>query len=365
MGDNKDLKILYVGHDSLNTGAGVSTYIKNLMFYFKNSEAVTFRNKYCASIGQREFNLNAFNKFNEVIYFQITKIRKLISKIKNSDLIHDNPVAFYNFVFILLCKIFNKQVVSTFHSNVDFKGASIKKKFEILRYILLINLHMFLTNKLILVTNSQKESLLKYILFKKLFRNKSEVIYNFIDSSGILKNRKPIKSLNIIIVGRLDGYKGFGDVLKLINILKNTSIKFHIFGEGILSDKIPKYRNVKYYGQVDNKELQRYYNLSNVLLFPSYSETFGLVILEAWSKGLTVVASDLPVIREYFKEERNGYFFNPGDIIKMKNILIYLKNNMGQIEKIGKNNLQDVKNFTDKKQIPKYKAIYGSLLKNE
>ena len=52
-------------------------------------------------------------------------------------------------------------------------------------------------------------------------------------------------------------------------------------------------------GTVPDAELPAWYAAADVLAFPSTKEGWGLAVLEAMSAGLPVVASDLPVFREY------------------------------------------------------------------
>jgi glycosyltransferase involved in cell wall biosynthesis len=54
-------------------------------------------------------------------------------------------------------------------------------------------------------------------------------------------------------------------------------------------------------GTVPDAELPGWYAAADVLAFPSTKEGWGLAVLEAMSAGLPVVASDLPVFREYLK----------------------------------------------------------------
>ncbi|GAA3235499.1 MSMEG_0565 family glycosyltransferase [Pseudonocardia petroleophila] len=55
-------------------------------------------------------------------------------------------------------------------------------------------------------------------------------------------------------------------------------------------------------GTVDEAELAGWYSAADALAFPSVKEGWGLVVLEALSMGLPVVASDLPVFGEYLTD---------------------------------------------------------------
>jgi len=59
-------------------------------------------------------------------------------------------------------------------------------------------------------------------------------------------------------------------------------------------------------GTVADAELPAWYQAADVFLFPSVKEGFGLVVLEAMAAGLPVVASDIPVFREYLKHGRGA-----------------------------------------------------------
>ncbi len=59
-------------------------------------------------------------------------------------------------------------------------------------------------------------------------------------------------------------------------------------------------------GTVPDPELPGWYAAADVLAFPSTKEGWGLAVLEAMSAGLPVVASDLPVFREYLRPGRDA-----------------------------------------------------------
>ncbi len=98
---------------------------------------------------------------------------------------------------------------------------------------------------------------------------------------------------------------------------------------------------------------------------PSYSEAFGITILEAMARGLVISASDIPGMREKIETERNGYLFPPGDIGKMKEQLLFLKDNPQEIIRISRNNLTDVQQFTVEKQAKKYLDVYRDVLRHD
>ncbi|HEV7755849.1 MAG TPA: MSMEG_0565 family glycosyltransferase [Mycobacteriales bacterium] len=66
-------------------------------------------------------------------------------------------------------------------------------------------------------------------------------------------------------------------------------------------------------GTVTDAELATWYRSADALAFPSVKEGFGLVALEALAADLPVVASDLPVFREFLTDGRDALLPAVGD----------------------------------------------------
>jgi glycosyltransferase involved in cell wall biosynthesis len=62
-------------------------------------------------------------------------------------------------------------------------------------------------------------------------------------------------------------------------------------------------------------------------------------------------------MREIVKEKRNGFLFPVGRIEIINKRLKYLSKNRKKIEEIRENNLKDVLEFTESKQLKKYLEI--------
>lgn len=63
---------------------------------------------------------------------------------------------------------------------------------------------------------------------------------------------------------------------------------------------------VHFAGAVEHSEIPAYYSAADVFLFPSVTETQGLVLAEAFAAGLPVVALDNPQTRDVFGEHLAG-----------------------------------------------------------
>jgi glycosyltransferase-like protein len=65
-------------------------------------------------------------------------------------------------------------------------------------------------------------------------------------------------------------------------------------------------KDVVLLGTVSEAELGGWYHAADALCFPSVKEGWGLAVLEAMGAGLPVIASDLPVFREYLVHGRTA-----------------------------------------------------------
>ena len=72
-------------------------------------------------------------------------------------------------------------------------------------------------------------------------------------------------------------------------------------------------RDVVVLGTVGDEDVRRWYRSADALAFPSTKEGFGLAVLEAASADLPVVASDLPVFREYLTHDKTALLAPVGD----------------------------------------------------
>lgn len=117
-------------------------------------------------------------------------------------------------------------------------------------------------------------------------------------------------------------YKNHRVILDACSCLKNEGIDgyrvvFTLSGsEGALSESL-KARSeeedlpIQFCGHLGREEMGAAYMESNVLLFPSRLETWGLPLQEAQQFGLEIIASDLDYARETIDGYDQAYFFDP------------------------------------------------------
>ncbi len=135
----------------------------------------------------------------------------------------------------------------------------------------------------------------------------------------------PTNKKILLFVGRLDEYKKPLDAIELI---KNLSNQYYLvmIGDGTLNNKIDEYidkygleSKVKRIDKIPNKEIHKYYKISDYFLNFNNYEIFGMSILEAMYQGCNVIAIDAPGPRDIIKNEQNGFIVK--NIIEMKDII--------------------------------------------
>lgn len=105
--------------------------------------------------------------------------------------------------------------------------------------------------------------------------------------------RRTGKRLKALFLGSVILRKGVGQLFEAIKMLKNEPVDFTFAGPiGVkIPDDISKLPNVRFLGPVDKATAERLYRKSDVFLFPTLSDGFGLTQLEALGYGLPVIAS--------------------------------------------------------------------------
>ncbi|MCR5508334.1 MAG: glycosyltransferase [Lachnospiraceae bacterium] len=77
-------------------------------------------------------------------------------------------------------------------------------------------------------------------------------------------------------------------------------------------DKYPEYEQIRYIGRISRDEVFKHY-INDILLFPSYIETFGYPPAEAGAVGGRILASDCSFSREVLEGYENVRYFDPFD----------------------------------------------------
>jgi glycosyltransferase involved in cell wall biosynthesis len=121
------------------------------------------------------------------------------------------------------------------------------------------------------------------------------------------------KKLQILYVGRVEILKGVHYLLKASEALEAV-VDVHIAGS-IQPDFLniaKKYEGkVKFHGQLSKEHLADLYRQTDLLIFPSLYDAFGMTIIEAMSYGLPVIASANSAGPDIISDHENGFVVPP------------------------------------------------------
>lgn len=124
----------------------------------------------------------------------------------------------------------------------------------------------------------------------------------------------PADGKYVAFAGRLSQEKGLDVLLDAAARIPDVPIR--IAGSGPLMDEVRRRQppNIELLGQLNREEMAAFYRQARLLVLPSTTyEMSPLVIAEAMSHGLPVVASRLGGIPELVDHERTGLLFAPGN----------------------------------------------------
>ncbi len=155
----------------------------------------------------------------------------------------------------------------------------------------------------------------------------------------------------VFFVGRLVNEKGVHVLLNAIpEILKNyNDVKFVIAGKGPclnnlieLSEQLNITHKVYFTGFVSEEVLLKLYKCSDIAVFPSTYEPFGIVALEGMVAGIPVVVSDVGGLSEIVDHREDGMKFYSGNSNSLADCILELLKNNGLTERIKNNALKKV-----------------------
>lgn len=172
--------------------------------------------------------------------------------------------------------------------------------------------------KIIAWTELAKQEILRE--FPNL-EKKVEVVYSAVPLPNI--KRRKHSGINLLFVGRYFYAKGGCEALEVIDHLtKKYENVYGIFISEVpkkILDIYKKNKKIKIYGLMPQKRLfNEIYNVSDILVYPGYGDTFGFAILEAMSFGIPIVTTNNSSKKELVGNDERGILIKP-PVVKWMN----------------------------------------------
>lgn len=230
--------------------------------------------------------------------------------------------------------------------------------------------------KIIAWTNLVKNDIIK--IFPEI-QDKVELVYPAVP---ILGKKKKHKGINLVFIGRYFYGKGGLHAIEAIDrITKKEEDVFAYFVSDTPQEIFERYKQnkkIRFFDIIPQTKLLEIYSISDIYIYPGYSDTFGFSILEAMSFGIPVVTVEGDVKDEIIDDGKTGFIISAGNISYRENIKDYnaeiineitekalkLINNKRLRDKMSKNCIKVIKEgrFSIQERNKKLRKIYEEAL---
>jgi glycosyltransferase involved in cell wall biosynthesis len=168
--------------------------------------------------------------------------------------------------------------------------------------------------------------------------NPTQKDLNFKSKIGLLET-----DILLLYVGRLAPEKNIGALLETFKKVRSTlsrqgkNLFLALVGTGPLVEQsdLEKTNGIILPGELRGNHLAQWYASSDIFVFPSTSETFGNVILEAQASGLPVLCLNSQAIKERITNHHDGIL--AANIEEFERLLIDLTADKSKRDYLGKN----------------------------
>lgn len=317
MTDQFSKKVLFISPMPPPSG-GIASWMKKIISYGLPGDYAP-----CLVDIRLQGNRRVFEKTT----FSVTELRRTASILKSLiyQLVHVRPQVvhlncslssvgvFRDLICAVLVRLWRIPLVSHYHGDVSnfsqqrFAGFS----FRALR--LLVRLSQ--VNITLNVDSFARISSVVQDYERKL----TVLIPNFIEDHIFKYRAKGRQTLETrpraLFVGGVTAAKGCYEILSVAKQM--PEVDFDLIGTVTNDMKLSLQAlpdNVTIYGAMDHMAVIHEMCSSDLLLFPSHSEGFPNVVLEAMSVGLPVVATRVGAIPEMIEEGKGGFLVNRGDV---------------------------------------------------
>ncbi len=296
---------------------------------------------------------------------------------KRYDLVHVHNIPDFEVFAAVVPKLMGSKIILDIHDIVPelfcskFKGSLSAVWFKIMCWKEKISAafadHIIVSNDI----------WLNRITERSAGRDKCSVLLNYPDPA-IFSRRLPSSNDGrefVLYPGTLNRHQGLDIALEAFSRIKDQvpKVDFHIYGEGAALDALIELsKKLKIQDRVQFKGIVPLNQISDIMagakcgIVPKRAEVFGneafsTKILEFMTLGVPLVVANTAIDRYYF-DSSLVLFFNPGNVEHLAEKLLLLLTDEKLREKLVKNSLEFVKDYSWAKKQQTYFSIVNSLM---
>jgi glycosyltransferase involved in cell wall biosynthesis len=164
-------------------------------------------------------------------------------------------------------------------------------------------------------------------------------------------------------------YKGDNDLIKALNMVYeripeiNPIVVCSKDTYNSLKEKNDIKFNYTFFESPSDDKLAELYSSSDLFVFPSHIEGYGLPPLEAMACGTPVVTTDCRGVRDFVLDGENALMVPPKEPKAIAESIMRVMNDKELQEKLVKNGLKTVKKFTWKRVVDVFEKAFTEALK--
>lgn len=188
-----------------------------------------------------------------------------------------------------------------------------------------------------------------------------------------LTNKYDLSGKTILTyVGRIQRYKGLDQVIAALPVLvkKDHSLVFVAIGKDhgdharlvALAQSLGVEKHVVFTGMLPDVEMRALLSLSEIFVFPSQWEAFGIVLLEAMAQGNAIVASDTEGTTFLRSQGMRGLLFTYGNKHQCAEKLEKLLSSPKQLRSMQQKNKQVARKFLWSSAALQLEQVYRELV---
>lgn len=158
-----------------------------------------------------------------------------------------------------------------------------------------------------------------YLENRGISRSKMSVFKRGMDAELFRPVEKPEgRPFTLCYGGRVSQDKNFDFLMRLFDdVEKRYKINLIIAGHGPYSETVEKWaegrNNIDVRGELDHSRMPEVYGDADMFIFPSNTDTFGMVVLESQSCGLPALVSNMGGPKEIIKDQVTGFVARADD----------------------------------------------------
>lgn len=163
----------------------------------------------------------------------------------------------------------------------------------------------------------------------------------------VIRSRHHLSASDVVIlfVGMNFEVKGLDAIMEAIALTKskqlNKTVKLMVVGKGNvrkytgLARRLGIVEDVVFTGTIETG-IEKYYLASDIFAMPSFFDTFGMAVLEAFAASLPVLISNNVGAKDLVREDETGYIINDANPHEMSRCIIALSDE-NKREKMAEN----------------------------